>query len=500
METSSDREYVHNDPTRKFMTSEEDGQIPAPDLELLDSIAVTLRNGSHDQPFRSANVGTEPSLSRAHLKQFESTLRKSDEYHHRVLTGTLLAGQMPPGPPTLRARVGAVLVRLVQRSIFWFTQQVQDFQKATADRIKEHADLLRGQRSELTELRERVGELDQTTKHLSEALSQLATAVAESSLRVHQIVEEGGKTSNAVNELGHKLDTVTKSIETGQSAALRVDRLAAAIREVERFARQTRTELSLQQRQTSIALERAQRRASTPTESEIASGLERRCDPIQDSLYLQFENLFRGAREEIKDRFSVYLPILKERGLGVAESPVLDLGCGRGEWLELLRDQGLTATGVDANSAMIAECEKYGLPAQLHDLIVHLRTLHDGSVGVVTSFHVIEHLDFPSLMSMIDEIIRILKPGGAVILETPNPSNLLVSSQTFYLDPTHRNPLPASLVKFLLEARGLCEIEVLPLHPYPTSHHLPEDGHPATQLLNNLLYGCQDYAVIGRKP
>lgn len=134
-----------------------------PDLERLDRIAATLRSGSNG-PLRSAN----------YLKQFESTLKKSDEYHHRVLVGSLLAGITPPAPRTLRAGVGAVLVRVVQRSIFWFTQQVQEFQKATAERIQEHAQLLRAQRSETAQLRERVEEMEKTVKQLSETLAQLA--------------------------------------------------------------------------------------------------------------------------------------------------------------------------------------------------------------------------------------------------------------------------------------------------------------------------------------
>jgi methyl-accepting chemotaxis protein len=134
-----------------------------PDLERLDRIAATLRSGSNG-PSRSAN----------YLKQFESTLKKSDEYHHRVLIGSLLAGITPPAPRTLRASIGAVLVRVVQRSIFWFTQQVQEFQKATAERIQEHAQLLRAQRLETAQLRERVEEMEKTVKQLSETLAQLA--------------------------------------------------------------------------------------------------------------------------------------------------------------------------------------------------------------------------------------------------------------------------------------------------------------------------------------
>jgi hypothetical protein len=135
-----------------FMTSE-NGEMDIPDLERLDRIAATLRSGSNG-PLRTAN----------YLKQFESTLKKSDEYRHRVLTGSLLAGITPPAPRTLRAGIGSVLVRVVQRAIFWFIQQVQEFQKETAERIQEHAQLLRAQRSEIAQLRERLEKLEKAAK------------------------------------------------------------------------------------------------------------------------------------------------------------------------------------------------------------------------------------------------------------------------------------------------------------------------------------------------
>jgi O-antigen chain-terminating methyltransferase len=117
----------------------------------------------------------------------------------------------------------------------------------------------------------------------------------------------------------------------------------------------------------------------------------------------------------------------------------------------------------------------------------------------VTGFHIVEHLPLDDLLALLDETNRVLRPGGMAIFETPNPSNLQVSTENFYLDPTHRNPLPKALLKFLVESRGLCDIEVLPLHPYPASHRLEDDGRAATRLLNELLFSEQDYAVIGRK-
>ncbi|MEO7651182.1 MAG: SAM-dependent methyltransferase, partial [Bryobacteraceae bacterium] len=113
---------------------------------------------------------------------------------------------------------------------------------------------------------------------------------------------------------------------------------------------------------------------------------------------------------------------------------------------------------------------------------------------------VVEHLPFPVLIRFLDEVNRVLSPGGMAIFETPNPDNVLVGSRNFYYDPTHHNPLPSDTLRFLTEARGLCRVEVLPLHPVEASNRVPErEGDLLAIKFNAAFYGPQDYAVIGRK-
>jgi SAM-dependent methyltransferase len=103
------------------------------------------------------------------------------------------------------------------------------------------------------------------------------------------------------------------------------------------------------------------------------------------------------------------------------------------------------------------------------------------------------------LVKLLDETVRVLKPGGVAIFETPNPENVLVGSHNFYLDPTHRNPLPSATVKFIAEARGLCRIEIMNLHPYPESYRVEDAGLNIAKRFNEYFYGPQDYAVVGWK-
>ncbi|OLE55099.1 MAG: hypothetical protein AUG51_05575 [Acidobacteria bacterium 13_1_20CM_3_53_8] len=216
-----------------------------------------------------------------------------------------------------------------------------------------------------------------------------------------------------------------------------------------------------------------------------------------DALYAALENRFRGTNDEIRERLRIYLPLLEGEGTGARREPVLDLGCGRGEWLELLRDEGFTARGVDSNSILIAECREHGLDVIEEDLMNYLRSTEDASLGAVTGFHVIEHLPFEMLVKMLDETVRVLQPGGYVIFETPNPQNVLVGSCNFYLDPTHRNPLPAPVMQFLLESRGLARVEIIKLNP-STAEPVEGDGD-LVRRFNEYFYGPMDYAIVGRK-
>jgi len=175
---------------------------------------------------------------------------------------------------------------------------------------------------------------------------------------------------------------------------------------------------------------------------------------LLDPLYASFEDQFRGTPEAIRKSLEVYLPLIGEAGAGQPDRPILDLGCGRGEWLALLAENGLQATGVDANRMVVQECIEAGLAVTEADLFSHLKTISEESLGAVTAFHLIEHLEFEAQIALLDEMLRVLKPGGIIIVETPNARNLLVTGGDFYRDPTHRNPVHPDTLALLARSRG----------------------------------------------
>lgn len=161
----------------------------------------------------------------------------------------------------------------------------------------------------------------------------------------------------------------------------------------------------------------------------------------------------------------------------------------------------MPAEGLDASDAMVHECRQRGLVATHGDALGHLKTVEPNSLAAVTAMHVVEHLPYADLIRLFGEAFRVLRPGGVIVFETPNPENVLVGSCSFWNDPTHTRPLPPEILLHLAEWRGFAGTEVMRLHPYEKWQHLPAEGDAAlASRLNELFYGAQDYAVIARKP
>ncbi|CAN7708061.1 class I SAM-dependent methyltransferase [Duganella sp. LjRoot269] len=210
--------------------------------------------------------------------------------------------------------------------------------------------------------------------------------------------------------------------------------------------------------------------------------------------YRAFEDRYRGARAIIKDRLRAYLPFIAPLATLQQPPAALDLGCGRGEWLELLGEQGFHARGVDLDEGMLAACRERGLDVELGDAIACLRALPDRSLALVSAFHLVEHIPFELLQALVAEAQRVLLPGGLLIMETPNPENLVVGASSFYLDPTHLRPLPPQLLAFVTEFGGFGRHKVVRLQEEAGLR-----GDAPVGLINVLDGVSPDYAVVAQK-
>jgi O-antigen chain-terminating methyltransferase len=211
-----------------------------------------------------------------------------------------------------------------------------------------------------------------------------------------------------------------------------------------------------------------------------------------DALYLNFEDRFRGTEKDIKERVKVYLPHVQNACKNTSDTTLLDVGCGRGEWLKLLKENHIAATGLDLNGVMVEKCRDAGLEVVQADVLTYLRSLEGNTLSVITGFHIVEHLPFDTMISLFDESLRVLKPGGMVVFETPNPENLMTGACDFYTDPSHKNPIPPHTLSYLVEARGFADIEILRLHP-------DDSIRIEDPFLNYYFTIGRDYAVIGFK-
>ena len=221
--------------------------------------------------------------------------------------------------------------------------------------------------------------------------------------------------------------------------------------------------------------------------------------------YFGFEERFRGSEQDIKERQRVYLAYFQ------GQENILDIGCGRGEFLELLRKAGIKAIGVDTDLDMVLYCREKGLDIVQEDAFVYLETLPDTSLGGIFAAQVIEHLEPGRVIELVKLCYRKLRSGGVLILETPNPKCLMVFAASFYMDFSHIRPLHPEAMRFLLASAGFQDIELKYAGPVDDTRRLPslpDIGLPGETMeafrrgverLNDLLYGYQDYAVIGTK-
>ncbi len=225
--------------------------------------------------------------------------------------------------------------------------------------------------------------------------------------------------------------------------------------------------------------------------------------------YVGFENRFRGSEEEIRARQRDYLPFFQ------GASDVLDVGCGRGEFLELLQEAGIPARGLDINHEMVEVCRAHGLEVHEGDALTYLSTLPDESLGGLIAAQVVEHLEPTYLMRMLEIAFLKLRPGSRIILETINPSCWFAFFESYIRDLTHKKAIHPETLKYLLTANGFQPVELHYRAPYPEHGKLrtvlpPVDGNTSQRALaevlnenadkvNRLLFGYMDYAAIGSK-
>jgi len=206
--------------------------------------------------------------------------------------------------------------------------------------------------------------------------------------------------------------------------------------------------------------------------------------------YARFAERFRGSEDYVRNKQLIYVPHF------TGCTDVLDIGCGRGEFLQVMKDAGIPVRGIDSDPESVAHCRAKGLDAEVGDLFTYLNNLPDAGLDGLFSSQVVEHLPPDRVPELVRLAAAKLRPGGVFAIETPNPECLAIFATHFYLDPTHTRPIPAPLMVFYFEEFGFGNVKVNHLSPavetMPSLAAIPADFREA-------FFGALDYAVIGRK-
>ncbi len=320
------------------------------------------------------------------------------------------------------------------------------------------------------------------------------------------VVEYLNTTANALEQARIATD---EAIRFRESLAARERRIETASQAIIDAHQEIRTSIGQLQQATHALKREVARLASDgvpPVPASAASAPAAYENALDAHQYVGFEDQFRGSPEEIRDRLEAYTPLF------AGTSNVLDVGCGRGEFLMLLGERGVTARGVDANPAMVDASRERGLDAAAGDALEYLASVPDESLGGVFSAQVIEHLEPAYMLRLLDTAFAKMRSGAPIVVETINPACWFAFFSSYLRDITHSQPVHPDTLQYLLVASGFQRVEIRYRAPYPEQHKLqpvaptPDLADWAATLnenadkLNRLLFTHLDYAAVGYRP
>lgn len=423
----------------------------------------------------------------AELRAIRARLAEEEEAYARVLAAVDALAARPPVDDKLAAVAG----HMAQLNTLWKAPEAPSGGGLAG----------RHRRAVWGVLQPALERQEAFNSHLVQLLNVFVDETAALHRHMAQVVSTVVAYMQRVQPMVDARDRLASSLSTARSELI----LEAFDRRQEELSRRLDGLLALRHRLDTVSEQTKAVRdalAQSPVPPERAEAAARAMD---GALYEAFENEFRGDPAEIRERLSFYVPHFGELG------PVVDLGCGRGEFLDLLREAKIEALGVDANPRAIQACRARGLAASEGDLLGFLLGRDAESLGGVFAAQVAEHLPPPVLQAMLAQAHRALRPGGLLVLETVNTRSVIGLLEVFQRDLTHEKPLHAETLAFLVAAAGFSDVRVEYLRPVEPASRLqpvPVDGLPRAAAetlnenvarLNALLYGPQEFAVFARR-
>lgn len=422
-------------------------------------------------------------------------------------------GTVNPRPPGLKNNIAQWIKRKMARALDWHVREQVEFNRAamrcvqtTLDALAENnraLTALAGRvRDEIGKLRENAAALDRAHREEMAALYREAQELKD--IRKHWAEWRAGfEERRAQNEI-HLLRTVSELQGAFQHrATLQEQNFRETARQqhrefneaLDRAAAEIQKRLWADVEEVRAQYEKLihnelkvirQKAIANPIPSAPAAPA---AGPIHID-WLRFAENFRGPEDKIRERQRHY--VLRFAG----SAPVLDLGCGRGEFLEAARDAGLAASGIDQSDECVALCRAKGLHAEKADLFAYLDAQADQSLGGIYCSQVVEHIDPHRLPDLITRMAKKMRPGALAVIETPNPECLAIFATHFYIDPTHTRPVPPALLGFYMEEAGFGRLEIERISP--AVNEMPELAE-LPKAIREKFFGGLDYVIYGRK-
>ncbi|MBI4443116.1 MAG: methyltransferase domain-containing protein [Acidobacteria bacterium] len=446
-----------------------------------------------------------PTVPQQHLPPLEPL--RAAQTAARNLAGQI--GTVNPRPPGLVNRLIQLFKQLISRCMDWYVRPQRDFNRNVSETLQMVSQILETTYQDLNALAQA---LDQSQQQFQEQFQRLHQELYSEMDRLEARWETRLDTLQKQFEEATKLQQWrSEGVLMRQSEEMQ-ERLKERIQgETAKLREQIETSLAQMQEEFRLLRQRVAARSLTESTPAPTTGIhfpkEAAKTPAPAMDYFQWERHFRGTEEEIRVRQSFYVPFF--RGC----KSVLDLACGRGEFLELMRQENVPARGVDLNADMVGRCLQKNLDVVQSDVFQYLETVPEASLDGIFCAQFVEHLEPGDYMRLVSEAAAKLGPGGVLAMETQNPECLAIFSQSFFLDPTHVRPIPPAQMRLVFAEMGLERITThflspasahLPVLPTLNSHVVEAESlkkyNEAVARFNETFFGGMDYAVIGRHP
>ncbi len=387
-------------------------------------------------------------------------------------------GTVNPRPSSFANDLVQVCKNTLARLLGWLVRPQRDFNHAVVESLAGVTEVLQDHNRNLTVLTD---SLKHSNRVLGQEMDELR-AHFEEQMKLHRWTYDGvmARQSTALQDRTFEL---LESLQEQIHEELRILR--------QRITAQARV---AQARTDDARAVVADSGSGSSGKATLPSGID----------YFQLERHFRGTEDEVRARQRFYLPLFQDR------KNVLDIACGRGEFLELMREAGAGCRGIDLSPDMVGCCLEKGLDAVEADVFSYLETVPDGSLDGIFCAQFVEHLEPQAYIRLVSRCAAKLAPAGIFAVETQNPECLAIFSKTFFLDPTHVRPVPPAQLRFLFAEAGLRKITThflspaaggLAVIPQLESHVIEADSlqawNAAVMQFNETYFGGMDYAVIG---